>query len=488
MAWLRNCVRATGLLGTYGGCIFSLQAAAVSPSPTAWTGRPGTEAARTLQRLLDTVALGSTTTYQHLGLQAGASVQLFYAANAYHPVWTQDTGWNSAAAAALDLLARAPEYGLRREDYAWWHLQSLADSLQLGTARLRGPLLAGFELRLTDALLRYATHVQRGRLTAATLAPALNEEDAPVVARLRLALNTNTLPGFIRESQPRGRAYQQLQLAWLAALAAACPEDSARLLTGESSLFRQVAINLERLRWAAVADSEYAEVNIPAFHLQLIRHGQVVRTHRVVVGKPEMPTPTLTSRILVFVTSPAWRVPHSIAVKELLPEIQRDPGFLADNNYELLDAANNPVNPWRVRWRSITPATFRYTIRQTAGRTNALGKVVFYFPNRHTVFLHDTPARTVFTRADRALSHGCVRVENPLALAAYLLRREGTEASLRPALTGPTRHDKRRFDLSVGLPVHFQYYTCAGENGRVRSYPDIYGKDTALLAAFFAQP
>ncbi|SHJ23074.1 Murein L,D-transpeptidase YcbB/YkuD [Hymenobacter daecheongensis DSM 21074] len=488
MAWLRNRVRAARLLAVcaccalVGGAAPTLAAPPPRPAP-----EPTTEAGRTLKSLLDTAALGSAATYAHLGLRAGAGVLLFYTHNDYQPIWTQEAGWNQGATEALELLAKAPEYGLCREDYQWKQLRGLPDSLrQLAGNRQRGPLLADFELRLTDALLRYGIHLRGGRRLAGTLAPEpAGSSSAEAASRLRTALAAGSLAGFVAESEPTGRAYQQLRRAWAAALAAACPEDSARLLTGGQALFRQVAINLERLRWEAAPDSEYAVVNIPAFQLQLVRGGQVVQTHRVVVGKPEMPTPTLDSRIIVFVTSPEWRVPYSIAVNELLPEIQRDPGFLADNDYELRNAANQRVNPWRVRWQRVTPETFHYTIRQTAGRSNALGRVVFYFPNRHTVFLHDTPARTVFSRPDRALSHGCVRLEKPLALAAYLLRREGTEATLRPALSGPTRHEKRRFDLRRGLPVHFRYYTCAGENGQLRRYADIYGKDQALLDAFF---
>ncbi|GAA3940896.1 hypothetical protein GCM10022406_26070 [Hymenobacter algoricola] len=464
---------------------------AAAPPPTGFAGlpRPGTEAVRTLRTLLDTAALGPVATYQHLGLQAGAGVHLFYASTGYEPVWTQPAGWTAAATEALGWLARAADYGLPPAEYDWQPLQALPDTLRLLQADRLGPRLGLFELQLTDALLRYTTHLQRGRLLSTTLAPApLATTSLTAADQLRQALDTGTLADFRAACQPTSRAYQQLLLAWQATLAAACPEDSARLLSGEQALFRRVAINLERLRWEAAPDSEYAMVNIPAYRLALVRNGRVVQTHRVVVGAPAMPTPTLNSRIIVFITSPEWRVPYSIAVNELLPKIQRDPGFLADHHYELRNAANERVNPWRVRWRHVTPQTFPYTIRQTAGRTNALGKVVFYFPNRHTVFLHDTPVRSVFARPDRALSHGCVRVENPLLLADYLLRREGTAATLRPALTGPARHEKHRFDLRRGLPLHFRYYTCGGEKGQLRSYPDIYDKDPALLRAFFARP
>lgn len=219
--------------------------------------------------------------------------------------------------------------------------------------------------------------------------------------------------------------------------------------------------------------------------MQLIRNGQVVQSHRVVVGKPDTPTPTLDSRITVFMTAPEWRVPYSIAVNEILPALQDDPGFLADNNYFLLDYRGQRVNPWRVNWHRITPQTFPYTIRQTAGRHNALGNLVFYFTNPHGIYMHDTPARSLFREPKRARSHGCIRLENPLDLAAFLLKREGQQAALPDIRRSIATHDRCRYDLVKGLPIRVRYYTCEVQNNRIRYYSDIYCQDEAVAAAFF---
>lgn len=446
----------------------------------------GPGAVATLRTLLDTVALGSTATYAKLELKAGFAVQSFYLQRNFAPAWTHpDSGWNHTATQALSLLKRAPEFGLNPASYAWPLLQTLPDSLQ-HAASVAGSL-SGFELRLTDALLRYATHLRYGQLQPFTTSPT--ELNGPAteqsIALLTHAVAAAKFEQAFLECQPASSAYRALQQAWRRTL----PADSVLAAQkqpayGNAADFRRVALNLERLRWdIALPDSEaYILVNIPAYSLQIIDKGKVVQTHRVVVGKPETPTPTLNSRLATFMTAPEWRVPHSIAVREILPELQDDPGFLADNNYRLFDGRNHLVNPWRVRWSRITPQNFSYTVRQKAGRHNALGNLVFYFANQHAIYLHDTPARALFREQRRARSHGCVRVEKPLELATYLLRQEHQQAALPDIRRNLATHTTCRYDLAQGIPIRIRYITCEAQNNRLRFHPDIYCQDEELAA------
>ncbi|WBA43065.1 L,D-transpeptidase family protein [Hymenobacter canadensis] len=444
----------------------------------------GPEAVVSLRALLDTVALGPAATYEKLALKAGLAVQDFYLQRNFAPAWTRpDSGWNAPARQALSLLKRAPEFGLNPDSYAWPILQTLPDSLHRASS-VAGSL-SGFELRLTDALLRYAAHLRYGRLQPYTTTPAFlsGQPAQESITRLAQALAATGFEEAFLECQPASTAYRALQQAWRRTL----PPDSVLAglpgpATGNTSDFRRVALNLERLRWdVALPDSEaYALVNIAAYSLQIIERGQLVQTHRVVVGKPDTPTPILSSRITVFMTAPEWRVPHSIAVREILPELQDDPGFLADNNYRLFDPRNRPVNPWRVRWSRVTPQNFGYTIRQTAGRHNALGNLVFYFANQHAIYLHDTPARALFREPKRARSHGCIRVEKPLELATYLLRRENQQAALPDIRRNIATHTTCRYDLAQGLPIYVRYTTCEARNNRLLFHPDIYCLDEDL--------
>lgn len=485
MAWIRSIVRSAFFLVLLIGCAFSLEAHSGEHSG----GKTGTEltAARaSLRTLLNPRSAGAAATYRQLGLRAGPAVQAFYTHREYAIYWITETGWNTRAEQALALLGRAADVGLDRNRYDWAMLRTLPDSLQASGGR-RSDQLALSELRLTDALLRYATHLRAGYLLPGSLTPAPPADSltaADLAQRLHQLLLLPDWEAALLRTQPASRGYRLLQTAWVRALHASAA-DSVRLMQDSVTGFRRVALNLERLRWAAPPDSEYAVVNIPAYRLQLIRNGQVVQTHRVVVGKPESPTPVLSSRIAVFVTAPEWRVPYSIAVGEFLPELQQDPGYLADHRYRLYDWRGHQVNPWRVNWQNVTPGKFPYTIRQQAGSFNALGSVVFYFPNQQTVFLHDTPARNAFTRPARALSHGCVRVEKPFALAEYLLRREKRAKELPGMYQSVRSHQKQRFDLQRSLAIYLRYYTCEADNGCIVFLPDIYQQDKALATALF---
>lgn len=487
MVRLRSCTR-SALLAAALACCALFPAVSLAKAADDFFSAPATQPeVLSVRSLLDTVALGPAATYAQLGLQAGAAVQTFYSQRNFSAAWTQpEMGWNEAARQALTLLRRAPEFGLDPDTYAWSDLLALPDSL--GRATTMAGSLPGFELRLTDALLRYATHLRHGRLlpgslTRIELTPTSTLQAAE---RLQTALGAGTFgPEFLR-CQPSTQAYTQLQQAWSARLTQLT--DSLQPNWGNAADFRRVALNLERLRWEAAQPdtAEYALVNIPAYTLQVIKDGHVVQAHRVVVGKSQTPTPSLDSHINVFITAPDWRVPYSIAAHEILPELQNDPSFLADNHYRLFDYRNRPVNPWQVRWSRITPETFPYTIRQTPGRHNALGSIVFYFANEHAIYVHDTPAKSLFRQPQRARSHGCIRLEKPLELAAYLLQRENQQAALPSMRRSIAHQEKCRYDLARGLPIRVRYFTCEARNGHLYFYQDVYCQDEQLAAALVA--
>ncbi|WP_426492025.1 L,D-transpeptidase family protein [Hymenobacter sp. 102] len=486
MNWLRSMVRSAVFIVLLTGCALSGVATPGEHSEETVSAAVRTARA-SLRSLLDTHERGPTATYQALGLGGGAAAPTFYARCNFTTHWVEETGWNPQARQALKLLSRAADVGLAPSRYAEPTLQHLPDSLARANGPRRGLQLAVSELRLTDALLQYLLHVQRGQLQPHTLTPIAPPDSVTarlVADQLRQALQAPELVPALLRYQPPSRSYRLLQQSWVHLLHAT-PQDSARLMQDTTAGFRRVAVNLERLRWEPVPDSEYAVVNIPAYRLQLIRNGQVLRTHRVIVGKPETPTPVLRGRIGVFVIAPEWRVPYSIAVREFLPELQQDPGFLADHHYRLYDWRGNRVNPWRVNWQRVTPEKFPYSIRQQAGSFNALGNVVFYFPNQQTVFLHDTPARSAFSRPERALSHGCVRVDKPLHLAEYLLRRENRAGELTAMYQHVRQHEKQRINLVRPLPIYLQYLTCETDKGQLLFLADIYQLDTALANALF---
>ncbi|NPA94553.1 MAG: L,D-transpeptidase family protein, partial [Thermodesulfobacteria bacterium] len=180
----------------------------------------------------------------------------------------------------------------------------------------------------------------------------------------------------------------------------------------------KLRVNLERARWILHnLPSEFLMVNIAAFQLYYIKDGQEKWSCKVMVGKPFWKTPVFRAKMEYIVLNPYWVVPPGILEKELIPKLRRDPSYLAKHNMEMVDAKGRQIDPESIDWDEINPARFPYIIRQAPGPRNALGRIKFIFPNKHFVFLHDTPARFLFSRHMRAFSHGCIRVEKPLELA-----------------------------------------------------------------------
>ena len=182
----------------------------------------------------------------------------------------------------------------------------------------------------------------------------------------------------------------------------------------------QIELNMERWRWLPRdLGARHIVVNIPEMRLNVWDHGSTPLSMRVVVGKPDTQTPIFNDKMTYLVFAPVWNIPSDIAEKETLPAALRDPGFLDRMNMEIVDASGARVDPAGIDLGS--PDKYRF--RQRPGTSNALGLVKFMFPNQFNVYLHDTPAESLFARASRSFSHGCVRLEQPEKLAQYVLGR-----------------------------------------------------------------
>ena len=242
---------------------------------------------------------------------------------------------------------------------------------------------------------------------------------------------------------------------------------------------RQIELNLERWRWLPRDLGErHIIVNIPEYRLEVWDRGQVPVSMRVVVGKQDTQTPIFSDEMTHVVFSPYWNVPPNIAQGETLPEIVKDPGFLARANMEVLDKNGQSIDPSTIDIAD--PASYRF--RQRPGAQNSLGLVKFMFPNQFNVYLHDTPADSLFARASRSFSHGCVRLENPLALAEYVLRdQQGwTREKIEEAMHA---EEERTVKLKKAIPVYLGYWTArVSSDGGMQFRKDVYGIDSRLTA------
>lgn len=252
-----------------------------------------------------------------------------------------------------------------------------------------------------------------------------------------------------------------------------------------STRIAQLRANLERGRWLLrTMGPEAVIVNVAGFYLHVFLNSKKVWTTRVIVGQSYTKTPIFTEAMKTVVLNPDWTVPQSIVRNEIFPKAAANPGYLAAGNYEVIDGSGKPVGA--VDFAAYTAATFPYRIRQQPGPKNALGLVKFLFPNKHSVYLHDTPSRQLFDKAGRTFSHGCVRVEDPLKLADIILgdRLGWTRAKIDGMLaTGKMQS----IGLPKPLPVLVLYWTVdpSPENGTA-FYADVYGRDALLIKALNA--
>lgn len=258
------------------------------------------------------------------------------------------------------------------------------------------------------------------------------------------------------------------------------PATREALNTSPTKRARQIAVNLERMRWLnRDLGKRHVKVNLAGFDMALVEDGEAIFTSRVVVGKARRHrTPEFSDEMEYMVINPTWHVPNSIATEEILPKLQEDPDYLARKNMRLVGSDSEVID-----WSFVTPSSFPGRIKQGPGPGNALGKVKFMFPNDHAIYLHDTPSKSLFRRDRRAYSHGCVRVQKPFEFAYHLLgpQEEDAQAYFDRIVR---RGAERYVNLDEHVPVHLTYRTAwVDENGVDQFRSDIYGRDKRVFAA-----
>lgn len=257
-----------------------------------------------------------------------------------------------------------------------------------------------------------------------------------------------------------------------------------------SEKIRKLALNLDRMRqMPREMGKHYFVVNIPAFELNVYKDNKQTLGMRTIVGNKKTPTPIFHDHLEYLVFSPTWTVPRSIIVNEMLPRLKSDSTYLSRNGYKLYnswDENAEPIDQMSINWSEINPSNINLRVVQNPGPTNALGRVKFIMPNSSRIYLHDTSAPYLFTRSERALSHGCIRVEKPAHLAAYLLRqKDGWDEK---AVEKSMAMDKpQTVLLDEQIPVYIIYRSAWGDaDGTVNFRNDVYGYDTPSMGIKYA--
>ncbi|HYC90300.1 MAG TPA: L,D-transpeptidase family protein [Thermoanaerobaculia bacterium] len=482
---------------------------------------PATAGARALQTLVAS--------------DTSVDVRNFYGPAGYRLAWTRNGRPTAQAAALIALFESAETKGLRSTDYGAGQWQARVSDLTTEAAQAR------FDYAMTATLVRYAKDLRSGRINrtrednlyypevvhraatgdavavvssiepqtadyrrlVAALATyrriaAADTETLPAVTRLKAGDDYAALPRLAAKLRLYGDLAADAKVEgtkYEGAIVDAVKHFQSRhglepdgiiatgtfkqLNTPASQRVTQIEIALERLRWTPAVNGPAIIVNIPEFKLRAV--GETELEMRVVVGKAAgHKTPVFDGDLKHVVFRPYWSVPPSIQRHEIAPKLSAS--YAAKHNYQIVDSAG--------RVQSITDENVRRVrngslhVRQKPGTSNALGLVKFLFPNENNVYLHSTPQQALFARTRRDFSHGCVRVEDPVALAEWVLREkpEWNEEKIRATMTG--KRDDVYVKLNEPITVTIQYHTVVAQpNGAVHFYDDIYGHDAKLIAS-----
>ncbi len=252
----------------------------------------------------------------------------------------------------------------------------------------------------------------------------------------------------------------------------------------------RVILTMDKIRSKKPYPKKYLRINIPEYKLRYFEDDTLRSEHNIVVGKPANSTPELTSKLRKIVVYPFWNIPYSIATKEILPATKRNVGYLAKHNYKVYKGGNL-IDPYTVNWRNYGIRSFPFKFIQDPGPKNSLGIIKFDFHNEHSVYFHDSPAKSLFSLPVRAFSHGCMRTQNPVQLGKIILEKD----SLSPRRFNPVRPDtldSLLFSISDTIPfedkhveiklidpvpIFVEYETGAREGQKMRLHSDIDGRN-----------
>jgi murein L,D-transpeptidase YcbB/YkuD len=247
---------------------------------------------------------------------------------------------------------------------------------------------------------------------------------------------------------------------------------------------QEIELAMERWRWMPRdLGQQYLMVNIAGFELRRVKDGQAEERMSVVVGKPYSRTPVFSDQVRYIEINPYWTVPSGLAIKEELGKLRSNPGGLASQGFEAV-RGKDVYDLRSINWANYGPGNFPFQLRQQPGPKNALGRVKFMFPNEHSVYLHDTPSRSLFSRSERAFSHGCIRLSRPLELALQVLTAGDVTGWNMDRINKVVATEKNTVvKLVQPLPIHLTYLTAWVDEDGVNFRKDIYNQDAKLLAA-----
>jgi murein L,D-transpeptidase YcbB/YkuD len=406
------------------------------------------------------------------------ALRTFYAGRQNEPVWLGASGYTAAAELVRAEIGRANEWGLEASAFR------IAQGG--GTERLDHAERVEAEVELSLAILQYARFARGGRTTPLALSRNLDRtppqlDPGKVIADAAANESPDAYLRSLHPQHPQFKRLRELLVSSKAETGANSPNRGRKTLV--TSLTREKLLaNMEQWRWMPDNLGRiYVWVNIPEYTVRVMKDGHEIHAERVIVGAKATPTPVLSDEMEHIIFHPRWNVPDSIKVNELLPSLQiGDSSVLSRQNLRVA-LGGRDIDPRSVDWGRTDIK--KYYFYQPPGGGNALGIVKFLFPNKHDVYLHDTPKKSLFNSQARAFSHGCIRVRNPMKLAELLLADDQGWDRERLATTVQRGPQDNQVNVSK-IPVHLTYFIVwVDDDGRARTFSDVYDHEHRIIYA-----
>ena len=505
-----------------------------------------------IKSTLEEIAENSKALPDSFRIKNALVLQDIYKENMFAPLWSSNGSFNRNGDSLFSLIEHSKGYGLFPEDYYYSRLAGVRTQLSdtSKAIKLNASLWAYSDLLLSSAFVQIVKDLKIGRL----LPDSIVSKDSTLTTAFfgeQLKAFQQRKDSVFERLEPKDSGYLKLRLALDSFLKKAKFKNYTFVSTGDSTRipylvgirlseedstlspdemidslklsmaikkfqkrngieadgkigpvtvatmnnydkekFIRIAINMDRYKLLPALPEQYIFVNIPGFYLRLMQNDTVVLKSKVVVGKPATKTPIITSAINNMITYPKWTIPESIIKKEVLPGLKKDPSYTIKKGYSIVDEDGNEIDPYSVKWTKYKEG-IPYKVVQGSGDDNALGVLKFNFPNKYSVYLHDTNQRYLFSNKKRALSHGCVRVQAWNELAQFILRNDSLKTTnaipIDSLSTWLSTKQKKYIPVRRPIPLFIRYFTCdVSESGKVVFYEDIYGEDMAIQEKIFA--
>jgi L,D-transpeptidase YcbB len=397
-------------------------------------------------------------------LKERAVLSDFYAARRDAPMWLSEAGLTDNGAALGAEILKAGDWGLDAKDF---ELPAIPPAAQLDAEKI-----GKADVEISLALLKYARYARGGRIIDPAILLNSNLDRKPQLLDPELiikgAAEAADPAAYLRGLHPKQPQFEKLRQAYLA--------------NRGKPLGKKILANMEEWRWMPDDLGQmHIMANVPEFMVYLVKDNARIHSERIVVGETGKQTTIFSRPLKTIVFKPMWRVPDSIKANELQPNLRRGGSMFRQYDLELETKDGKPLDYHAIDWN--TANILDYEVVQPPGRKNVMGVVKFTFPSQHTIFMHDTIDKWMFANSVRTLSHGCLRLRNPMKMAELVLAEDkGWDA----AKTNETMQSSRDnvIVMEKKIPMHLVYFTAwVGDDGKLRTFGDIYGHEKRISLA-----